>query len=240
MITIPRRMLLAGLASVALATVPKSGRRALADTALEDVSVKTPSGRTVSAVLAVPATVPAPSVLLIHGSGGLSDLYKSWAMEFAKEGFVGLAVDLYGGQPRTDDAMGETLVAWIEWLKGDGRTNGKVGIVGWSFGAKWALKASLAAPVEATVMYVSVTWPRDELTRLKGPVLGHFGERDPSTSKSLVEMFEARMKEAGKSAEVHWYAGDHYFPFPPLPSYDKKLADTAWTRTVDFFRANLR
>jgi dienelactone hydrolase len=52
-------------------------------------------------------------------------------------------------------------------------------------------------------------------------------------------MFESMMTKAGKSLETHWYAGDHYFPFPSRPSYDKELAAAAWTRTVEFLRVNL-
>jgi carboxymethylenebutenolidase len=194
-------------------------------------------------------------VLLIHGSAGVSDNIKAFTRGFARDGFFALALDLYDGRLPKDDAMRsilmsevnsnaakaiETITAWVDWLKADARTNGKVGIVGWSFGAEWALKASVASPVEATVVYVGLVWPRDELIHIKGPVLGHFGERDTSVSKSFAEMFEARMKEAGKSAEVHWYAGDHFFPFPTYPTYDKALADTAWVRTVEFFHANLQ
>lgn len=54
---------------------------------LEEVSIPAPSGRIVSAAMAVPATVPAPPALLIHGSSGLIDMYKSFAVEFAQEGF---------------------------------------------------------------------------------------------------------------------------------------------------------
>jgi carboxymethylenebutenolidase len=53
-------------------------------------------------------------------------------------------------------------------------------------------------------------------------------------------MFQAKMKQAGKSAEVYWYPGNHYFPFPGREGYDKALAEAAWTRTVQFFHANLR
>jgi carboxymethylenebutenolidase len=230
-------------------------RPASAESALENVSVKTASGRTVAGVVAVPAAVPAPAVLLIHGSVGVSDNIKAFASHFARDGFFALALDLFDRRTATDPATRSTLVAeansnpakatetittWIEWLKADPRTNGKVGVVGWSFGAEWAIKASIAAPVEATVIYVGVDFPGVEIARLQGPVLGHFGEYDTSVSKRVVETFERTMKDAGKSVEVHWYPGDHYFSLPSYPSYDKSSADAAWERTVQFFRANLQ
>ncbi len=257
MTQIPRRMVLVGLATVPfIATVTGPNRPASAQTGLEIVSVKTPSGRTVSGVVAVPATVPAPAVLLIHGSGGLNDTVKGFTDHFARDGFFALALDLFDGRTATDNAArevlvneadsnpakaAETIAAWIEWLKADRRTNGKVGVVGYSFGASWALEASINTPVEATVVYVGLSHRGPKhLARLKGPVMLHLAERDNDVSKFTVKRFENRMSEAGKSVEVYWYPGDHYFPFPNRPSYDKELAATAWARTTQFFHTNLQ
>jgi carboxymethylenebutenolidase len=205
--------------------------------------------------MAVPETIPAPAVLLIHGSSGVSDNIKGFVRDFARDGFFALALDLFDGRTAKDDATRsalrsevnsdpaqatETIAAWLNWLRADHRTNGKVGVVGWSFGAGWAIRASTAAEVEATVLYVGVYSYGEAIARLQGPVLGHFGERDTDPSKREVETFERKMKDAGKSAEVHWYPGDHYFSLPSYPSYDKELADAAWARTVQFFRANLK
>lgn len=222
---------------------------------IEDVSIATPSGRRVSAAMAMPPTVPAPAVLLIHGSSGLIDMYKSFAAGFAQDGFLALALDLYDGRVASDEATrsaltsdvnshpdraAETIAAWIGWLKAEPRTNGKVAIVGWSFGAGWALEASIATPVDATVVYVGLVYPgATRLARLKGPVLVHLAERD-DFGQGQLKMFESMMTKAGKSLEAHWYAGDHYFPFPTRPSYDKELAAAAWTRTVEFLRVNLK
>lgn len=257
MTKIPRRMVLTGLATAPfVAKLTGSNRPASAQTGVEIVSVKTPSGRTVSCMVAIPATVPAPAVLLIHGSGGLSDRVKEFTGQFARDGFLALALDLFDGRTAKDDAARavlvneansnpakatETIIAWIEWLKADRRTNGKVGVVGWSFGARWALEASINTPVEATVVYVGlVQRGAKDLARLKGPVMLHLAERDDDVSKPDVKWFEKTMAEAGQSVEVHWYPGDHYFPFPNFPSYDKKLADAAWARTTQFLHTNLR
>jgi carboxymethylenebutenolidase len=218
--------------------------------------VKTPSGRTVSGVVAVPATVPAPAVLLIHGSGGLVELYKGFTSDFARGGFFALALDLFDGRTAKDDATRavltneansnpakatETIAAWIEWLKADRRTNGKVGVIGWSFGARWALKASINTPVEATVVYIGlIDRGVAGLARLKGPVMLHLAEDDYEVRKFDLKWFEKAMTAAGKSVEVYWYSGDYYFPFPNRPSYDKELADAAWARTTQFLHTNLQ
>ena len=87
MITISRRVVVTGLASPPFATdVLGSHRLALAQTGVETVSVKTPSGRTVSGVLAIPAKLPAPGLLQTQGASGLIDVTKSFAVAgFAQE-----------------------------------------------------------------------------------------------------------------------------------------------------------
>jgi carboxymethylenebutenolidase len=232
MTTIPRRLLLAGLASVPLAAGwLKPGRHALAEPTLENVEIGTPRGASKSAVLAAPATAPGPAVVLVHGSGGLTDQYKDWAVQLANEGFVALALDDVGGT--------EEIAAWIEWLKGDPRSNGKVGVVGWDYGAEWALFVSMSTPVEATVVYVGLAdVGAESLAHLKGPVLAHLGEQ--GTGLGLVEMFEREMKEAGRSLTIYWYPADDNFPFPEQRNYKKDLAEAAWARTVEFLGANLQ
>jgi carboxymethylenebutenolidase len=138
------------------------------------------------------------------------------AAEFANEGFLALAVDLYDGRVATDPgtaqglmqgtdaAATETLIAWIDWLKSDARSTGKVGTVGWCFGGRWSLDASIAAPVDATVIYYGrVERTADDFRALNGPVLGHFAEQDQWIGKEMVDKFEAGMKQAGKPAEIH-------------------------------------
>ena len=52
-------------------------------------------------MVAIPAKTPAPTILLIHEWWGLNDQIKAVAAEYAKEGYVALAVDLYGGKVGT-------------------------------------------------------------------------------------------------------------------------------------------
>ena len=76
----PRRRVLAGLAGIPVAAhLPMAGRPARAQAELESVTLTISGGRTVAGVVAAPAVVPAPGLLLIHGSSGLNDMYKAFA-----------------------------------------------------------------------------------------------------------------------------------------------------------------
>src|SRR5215470_258908 len=121
------------------------------------VTIVAGRGQSTKAFLSLPDRLPAPAVLTIHDSLGLSDWYKSRAQDLAREGFIGLAIDLFPGRLARDPdaeeqfiaaadrdhlAIRNGLVACIDWLRRDPRTNGRIGVLGWSFGAWWALQTS--------------------------------------------------------------------------------------------------
>ena len=254
MTQLARRQVLTRLAGLPLAAILADARlaRAAAE-ALSNVSLILSGGQSVSASLAVPAQTPAPAVLLVHEWWGLNDQIKAVAGELAHEGYLALAVDLYGGKVATgrgtaktymgqvDQAVAtETLAKWIAWLESHEQANGKVGTVGWCFGGGWSLNASIAAPVDATVVYYGrVDRKAADLANLEGPVLGHFATRDQWIDKRMVRGFEKQMKKAGKTFESHWYKADHAFANPTGARYDEEDAQAAWNRTLEFFRVNL-
>ncbi len=249
-----RRSVMKGVAGLPLAALladPRLSRAAAS--ALEPVGITTKGGQSVSAALAVPAAAKAPAVMLVHEWWGLNDQIKTVAGEFAREGFLALAIDLYKGSVgktpdearaltrsvKPDEAV-DTVSSWIAWLKAHGRGNGKVATIGWCFGGGWSLNASLAAPVDATVIYYgNVAKGADQLTGLKGPVQGHFATEDKWINKKMVSGFEAAMKTAGKSLETHWYEANHAFANPTQARYDEADAKLAWSRTIEFLRRTL-
>lgn len=251
-----RRLFLKGLASLPLASVlafPELSSAAAAT--LDNVTLKLADGSEVSAAIALPKAEKAPTVLLIHEWWGLNDQIKAVAAELAEQGYVALAVDLYGGQVATDapgakalmsavdkDKATETLVGWVNFLKNHERSSGKVGTMGWCFGGGWSVNASIAAPVDATVVYYGyVTQKAEQLKSLKGPVLGQFGTKDKNINKDMVSSFESEMEQAGKkdSLTVYWYDADHAFANPTGARYDAEDAAKAWERTTAFLKTNL-
>lgn len=253
MTVLPRRQVLKGIATLPLAAVLGDPRLARAvASGLETVSLDLASGARVSAALAEPADEPKGAIVLIHEWWGLNNQIKAVGAEFAKEGYFALCVDLYHGQvtasqeeaPKLmaavqDEEATETLTRWIGWLR-ERAAGKKVGTVGWCFGGGWSLQASIATPVDATVIYYGrVDRPASELKKLKGPVLGHFATRDGWINKPMVDGFQAAMKEAGKTLTVYWYEADHAFANPTSARYDAPAAKLAWWRTLDFYAANL-
>ena len=249
-----RRTLLKGAAALPLAAIladPILSAAMAAET--NEVTIATPSGRNVTASLALPDAKPAGAVLLIHEWWGLNDQIKTVAADYARAGYVALAVDLYNGEVAAapPDAMRlsrgmdsgqatETLTAWVDWLRASADVNGKVATIGWCSGGGWSLNASLAANVDATVIYYgNVAKKAGELAALASPVLGHFGTLDRFINKAMVEGFTAEMDKAGKPYEVHWYTANHAFANPSGRAFDSEDAELAWSRTAAFLAEHL-
>jgi len=250
-----RRAFIKGLASLPLAAVLADPVLAnAAGKGLETVKIKTASGGETSAVVAYPKQANAPTLFLIHEWWGLNDQVKAVAQEFANEGFLTVAVDMYNGKvaSKREDAMAymkgmdsawakEAVVAWVNWLKANPKGNGKVATLGWCFGGGWSLNTSLLAPVDATVIYYGrVTKSAAELASLNSPVLGHFGTLDKSIDEKMVGGFEKSLDAAGKKDyTLHWYTANHAFANPTGARYDADDAALAWSRTLSFLHKHL-
>ena len=244
-----RRELLKGSAALPLAAVLASpGLARAAAESTREVHLTLADGTQVGGALALPEGKGRAGILLIHEWWGLNDQIRAVAVEFAKLGFVALAADLYGGKSATspDEARSlmqavdrgaatQTLVAWVDWLRGHDASSGKVATIGWCFGGGWSLNASIATPVDATVVYYgNVKKSAADVASLHGPVLGHYATEDQWINKEMVAGFEASMQAASKTATSHWYDAKHGFANPTTARYDEADATAAWERTIAF------
>ncbi len=249
-----RRRFLKGLTSIPLATVLANPRLAAAVSAgLQKVETKLSDGRSVRGALAEPQGQAKGSILMVPEWWGLNNQIKSVASEFANQGYTALAVDLYHGkvadtrdgarnlmQSVDSKVATETLNVWVKRLHEDARAGAKLATIGWCFGGGWSLNASLAAPVDATIVYYGrVNKTADELSALKGPVLGHFATQDKWIDTQMVSGFESAMDAVGKSYTSYWYDAQHAFANPTSARYDAEDAAMAWQRTLDFLKRKL-
>jgi carboxymethylenebutenolidase len=251
-----RRAFLKGLATLPLAAVLFDPVLARAQAErVEMVTFPSAEGGEVRGALALPEADNAPALLLVHEWWGLNDQIKAVTAEFAKAGFIAFAIDLFDADAATtaegamdlirgldDEVATAKLVSAIEWLRTYPGSNGKVGTIGWCFGGGWSLNASLAAPVDATVIYYgNVAKSADELAALNGPVLGHFGTLDDNINEEMVAGFQEAMAAAGKddALMVNWYEAHHGFANPTSARYDADDTRLAWDRTLEFLHAYL-
>lgn len=217
-------------------------------------------GQNLTGFLAMPedAAEPLPGLLVIHEWWGLNDNIKAMTRQLAAEGYVALAVDLYGGRVAVETSGAQALMAEIVTEPDAVRANLRqaydyldryafapsVGSIGWCLGGGWSLQTALMLPdqLDAMVMYYGrVVTDEDLLAPLRMPMLGHFGEQDASIPILDVQSFRNVLVRQGKQADIHIYSGaDHAFANPSGGNYSPVAAEESWERTIEFLNANLR
>src|SRR5207247_9954650 len=83
---------------------------------------------------------------------------------------------------------------------------------------------------------------KPDYSKLSGPVLGLFAEKDGFVTPQVAKETDAAIKKAGKQSEIHVYPNvDHGFFNDERPDvYNKAAAEDAWRRTLAFFRQHLK
>ncbi len=198
-----------------------------------------------------------PGIVVIQEWWGLNDNIRAMARQLAGEGYTALAVDLYGGQVGTTReearalmgtamanpaAAEENLRQAVAYLR-DRQGAQRVGSIGWCFGGYWSLQTALVAPadVNATVIYYGQPeTDQDKLAKLQAAVLGHYGKLDQGIPVDSVHQLERDLEALGKKAELNIYENaNHAFANPSGTRYNAEAAETAWDRTLAFFRDRL-
>ncbi len=210
--------------------------------------------------LAMPgdAAEPLPGLIVIHEWWGLNDNIKARARKLASEGYVALAVDLYGGATADTPEKAQPLMAALIDDQDAARANLKqaydylskyalaprVGSVGWALGGGWALQTALLLPdqLRALVIYYGPISGTDlELATLGMPVLGFYAGLDESIPTRDVQRFRSTLLKAGKPAEIIIYPkAQQGFANPESATYDEQAASESWQKTLTFLAANLK
>lgn len=200
---------------------------------------------------------PLPAVIIIHDWWGLTDTVKTTANRLAAQGYIVLAVDLFGGDTASDVSAARQLMLRVVEDQDSAADNirqaydfvadaagaPKVATMGWGLGGSWALNTAMLLPGELDAMVVYYGQMSDEPDRLEpidAPLLGFFGEKDRGVAIRDVRAFENTMKSLGKPVEITIYpdAGSG-FTNPEGRNYDAALARQSWGRTLEFLSETL-
>lgn len=263
MLTSSRRQFLgnaAGLAATGLAAsrlgaqdwakqmVDKSPRKH------EWVTVKN-GARSLDTFVVQPQAQKAPAMVVIHEIFGMTDWVQSVADEFAAAGFLAVAPDLLtgagpNGQPLRNgsmqvagqlirnlppDQITSDLEAMIHYVRGLPNCNGKVCVVGFSWGGGESFRlATNCRDLSAAFVFYGTGPDAAGIAKIQAPVYGFYGGADQRVNASIPQT-EQQMKAAGKTYEPVTYPGaGHGFmrsgADPAGSEADKKAREAAWAR----------
>ncbi|MEP6694261.1 MAG: dienelactone hydrolase family protein [Chloroflexota bacterium] len=233
------------------------------DVRTEELAIPVDGGA-MPTLVAFPARTPAPAVLVVNDVFGRGPFYEHLARRLAQAGFVAATPEFFFREgalpePTRDAAMArakrldfartvDDMTAAASWLKGRADTSGAVGTIGFCMGGTIVLLlAARRQDLAASVCYYGFpadartpARPLDLAPKMKGPILGLWGDQDAGVGMDNVKALDTSLAAAGVEHEFHIYPGlGHGFLKASLedestPGYREACA--SWTRTIAFFR----
>lgn len=198
-----------------------------------------------------------PGLVVLGEWWGLDENERKTADSFAREGFVALSPDLYGGNTTEEpDEAQKQLMAMnmeeaekemrgaVKYVLDHPKCNGQVGAVGFCAGGGLSVWAAASNPqIGAAVTYYYVMpHGKPDFSNINAPVLGHFGTADDFISVDDAKALESELQAAGVDAAFEYYeGGQHAFAndHDRLGTYDQGHAAKAWERTTSFLKKHL-
>src|SRR3954454_12165642 len=218
------------------------------------------NGNEAHGYLATPASGTGPGVIVIQEWWGLDDHIADVADRFAREGFVALAPDLYGGKIAHDENEAMNYLTGLDvqqaakdlsgavdfLLTRDDVAGDALGVVGFCMGGGFVLllAANAGDKIAAAVPYYGVGpgVENADLSGITADVQGHYGEQDEMFPVEQVREFEQKLREQAKGeVTFYYYPAGHAFhnDEDKIGTYDKQSAEQAEQRTLEFLKSKL-
>ncbi len=207
-----------------------------------------------------------PAVLVVHEWWGHTEYARKRARMLAEQGYVALAVDMYGdgktaqhpddagkfaGEVMKNMAVGEARFnAALDFIKQQPTVDPeRIAAIGYCFGGGIVLHMALSgADLKGVASFHGILAMNSPATDgVKAKVLVFNGEADKMIPPEQVAAFKEKMAKAGVSFRYVGYPGVmHSFTNPDadafavkfkLPmAYDKKADKDSWAQTTKFFK----
>jgi carboxymethylenebutenolidase len=197
-----------------------------------------------------------PGVIVVQEWWGVDRHIRDLAERFAREGFVALAPDLYGGRVTTEPDEARKLAMTLDLPRAVkemvGAVNylyglpgvGKIGVIGFCMGGSLALLLASKTPrvAGAVSFYGGRALDDADVRQIGSPVLAIYGGKDGGIPPDRIEHFRDQWTRAAIDHEIVVYPdADHAFFNDTRPQvYNPTAAADAWDRTIRFFRSHLQ
>ena len=205
----------------------------------------------------------APVVVAVHDNRGMSNWIRGVADQLAADGFIAIAPDLLSMLPvprrpdgesdpegvsamigRVDQATRDRYIqAFGEWGTRLPGASSRYGIVGFCWGGSTVFAHAVAAPASlgAVVVYYGSSPAPEQLSSVRAPILGLYGEDDARVN-ATVPAAAAALRADGRTFDAHMFTGaGHGFTRSQEDRDGANLAavQQAWPLTVAWFRTHL-
>lgn len=221
------------------------------------IDITARDGGTFQGYLALPPAGKGPGIVLIQEIFGVNAHIRSVAEQYALDGYVVLAPDVFWRQqPRVElgyagddmekafslmkamdsDQAIDDLTSAVKALRGRPECHGKIASLGYCLGGILAYRCALDAGVDSAVCFYpgGIANHLDKAPRLEVPVQFHFAGEDQHITAEHIE--QTRQAFAGRDdVDVCVYAGaDHGFNCWARGAYDRHASALSHGRTLAF------
>lgn len=221
-----------------------------------DIRYTTRDGESFDGYLTQPPGIDkAPGVLLITAIFGVDQEMRELADEWAADGFIVSAPDIFWRQtpgPTADMAVAydrylkfepeqgmKDIEDLVQHLRAQPRCDGKVAILGFCFGGRYALLGAARLGIDAAAAYhgTAMGLHVDEVANIACPVSFHFGDQDQVVP--MDEIAQIQQAFAGRTnADIAVYANTgHNFAMPKKQGHVRAVAQESRRRVLNCFRS---
>lgn len=212
---------------------------------------------------------PFPGVIVIHENRGVTDYIQDVTKNLAKEGYVGLSVNLVsrslgpdypGGSDEAMKALGQLsdadamadLDSGMEYLQKQPVVfTNSIGCMGFCMGGRFSLLfAGHRKDLQAAVVFYGRTInkitplqsqsPIDLAPEMTAPLLGNYGAADTGIPVDDVRKLEEALKKNNKTFDIKIYPNAKHAFHREGPNYHAEAAKDAWKRSVDWLAKYLK
>ncbi len=221
-----------------------------------DITYTTRNNETFDGYLASPSgDQPAPSILLITAIFGIDDEMKALSDAYANDGFLVSVPDIFwrvmpgptADMEKAFDRYGKfdpvqgmlDIEDLIKDLKARPRCNGKVAVLGYCFGGRYAHLAAARLGVDAAGAFhgTAIGEHLDETAKVECPVSFHFGDQDTVVPMDEVEAIR-KSYASHANAEIAVYEGaTHNFSMPSKEGYQPEAAKLSRAAVLRCFKS---
>lgn len=221
-----------------------------------DITYTTRDNETLDGYLTAPdGTAKVPGILLITAIFGVDQEMRELSDAWANDGFIVSVPDIFWRQ--TPGPTADMTVAFDRYgkfdpvqgmrdiedlladLKSRPRCNGKVAILGFCFGGRYALLGAARLGIAAAAAFHGTLMGQhlDEVDRITCPVSFHFGDADPVAPMDEVNAIRKAFA-ARPNADIRVYEGvGHNFSMPRKQGYSAAVAQQSRERVLRCFKS---
>ena len=221
------------------------------------IDIDTNNGNAFRGYLSLPPKGSGPGIVLIQEIWGVNSLIRAVADQYALDGYVVLAPDVFwllkpgvdltyddAGSAQAFDYMKkldfpmavQDLTRAVAMLRGMPEVTGGVASLGFCMGGLLSYLCAANAGVDAAVCYYGggIDSQLNQADKVACPILFHFAEKDHYITRSAVDAVKAAFGSA-KNAVIETYPDvDHGFNCWQRPSYNQKASAVAHGMSLSF------